>query len=82
MAGWEVLQKLDQAVADTGRWAYLTGKDSKVEFMFINVDRAKVYLDALKSGKSVDDVMVMYKTWNIKPQDPAVKKTNSSGTRC
>ncbi|UKZ80113.1 hypothetical protein TrVFT333_007878 [Trichoderma virens FT-333] len=82
VAGWEVLQELHQAVADTDRWAYLTGKASKVEFLFINVDRAKVYLDALKSGKSVDDVMAMYEAWNIKPQDPAMKKTNSSGTRC
>jgi hypothetical protein len=80
LAGWEVLQNLDQAVADADRKAYWTGNPSKVEFMFINVDRAKVYLDALKSGKTLEEVMDTFKTWNVRPQDPAVKKTNSSGT--
>lgn len=81
VAGWEVMDALSQAVTSADRWAQFTGKISKAEFMFINSDRAKVCLDALKSGKSLDEVMATYKTWNIRAQDPATKKVPLSSVR-
>lgn len=79
LAGWQVLDKLSQAVASAQ--GYFVGKVDKTEFMFMNVERAKACLDDLSSGKSLRQVMDTYKSWNVKPHDPAAKSGAFRSTR-
>ncbi|KAG8424921.1 hypothetical protein J3458_001675 [Metarhizium acridum] len=79
LAGWQVLDKLSQAVASAQ--GYFFGKVDKTEFMFMNVDKAKACLDDLCSGKSLRQVMDTYKSWNVKPHDPAARPGTSRSTR-
>ncbi|KAK9435539.1 UDP-glucose,sterol transferase [Metarhizium brunneum] len=79
LAGWQVLDKLSQAVASAQ--GYFVGKVDKTEFMFMNVERAKACLDDLSSGKSFRQVMDTYKSWNVKPHDPAAKSGAFRSTR-
>ena len=78
IAGWKVMQELQQAIVREESHRGVAGQVDKLTFdtmfMFLSVTRAKECLDDLKSGKSLESVRAAYASWSTKAHDPMKAK--------
>lgn len=78
--------QLSQAVADEEGRRGIAGQVDKatldIACLFINVDRANECLNELNAGKSLEEVMNLYRDRNLHGQDPTyMKKGTFSNNR-
>lgn len=78
LAGWQVMQQLSQAVADEEDRRGISGQLNKARLdtalLYINVERASTCLNLLEAGKSLEEVMNLYKDRSLHGQDPTYMK--------
>ncbi|TWU70539.1 hypothetical protein ED733_000755 [Metarhizium rileyi] len=84
LAGWQVMRQLTRAIADEEDKRGIAGQLDKVSldtaFLFVNVDRARICLEDLKSGKSLEEITTGYQDWNFKSQDPMTLQKGTWGS--
>jgi UDP:flavonoid glycosyltransferase YjiC (YdhE family) len=82
--GWQVMQQLTRAIADEEGKRGLAGQLDKISldiaFLFTDVERAKTCTNDLILGKSLEEIMVGYRDWNVKVQDPMKTKRGTWST--